>query len=39
MESLASLTPIILFGALIIFAIIIGGAGMDMAAKNRKDQQ
>ena len=33
---MASLTPIILFGALVVFAIIIGGISMDEAAKNRK---
>lgn len=36
---MASLVPIILFGGLVIFAIIIGGIGMDTAAANRKAQQ
>jgi len=36
---MASLTPIIVFGGLVIFAIWLGGAGMDMAAQNRKSQQ
>jgi len=35
---MASLTPIILFGALVIGAIVMGGAAMDMAAENRKNQ-
>jgi hypothetical protein len=30
------LTPIILFGALFILAVYMGGAAMDMAAANRK---
>ena len=36
---LSNLTPIILFGALVVFAIIMGGIAMDEAAKNRKQQQ
>lgn len=36
---MASLTPIILFGALVILAIVMGGAAMDMAAENRKNQK
>jgi len=36
---MAALTPIILFGALVIVAIVMGGAAMDMAAANRKAQQ
>jgi len=36
---MAEATPIILFGGLVIFAIIIGGTAMDMAAANRKAQQ
>ena len=35
---MASLTPIILFGLLVVFAIIMGGAGMDTAANARKNQ-
>lgn len=35
---MASLTPIILFGALVVLAIYIGGTSMDEAAKNRKQQ-
>ena len=35
---MASLTPIILFGVLIVMAIWMGGASMDEAAKNRKAQ-
>jgi hypothetical protein len=35
---MASLTPIIVFGGLVIAAIWLGGAGMDMAAQNRKSQ-
>lgn len=35
---MASLTPIILFGALVILAIFMGGTAMDEAAKNRKQQ-
>jgi len=33
---MAALTPIILFGVLVVLAIYMGGAAMDMAAKNRK---
>ena len=36
MDTIASLTPIILFGGLVVFAIIMGGIAMDEAAKNRK---
>jgi len=36
---MAAATPIIVFGGLIIFAIILGGSAMDMAAANRKAQQ
>lgn len=36
---MASFAPIIVFGGLVIFAILLGGAGMDMAAQNRKNQQ
>lgn len=36
---MAALTPIILFGALVILAIIMGGSAMDMAAANRKAQE
>ena len=36
---MASFAPIIVFGGLVIVAIWLGGAGMDMAAQNRKSQQ
>jgi len=36
---MAAFTPIILFGGLIIMAIIMGGSAMDMAAANRKAQE
>ena len=36
---MASFTPIIVFGALLVVAFWIGGAGMDTAAANRKSQQ
>lgn len=36
---MASLTPIIVFGGLLVVAFWLGGAGMDMAAKNRKGQK
>ena len=36
---MASLTPIILFGGLVILAIVMGGAAMDMAADARKNQK
>lgn len=36
---LSDLTPVILFGALVIFAIVLGSIAMDEAAKNRKQQQ
>lgn len=36
---LSNLTPVILFGGLVIFAIILGGIAMDESAKNRKQQQ
>lgn len=35
---MASLTPIILFGTLVILAIVMGGKAMDMAAEARKQQ-
>lgn len=36
---LSDLTPVILFGALVVFAVLLGGTAMDEAAKNRKQQQ
>jgi hypothetical protein len=36
---MASLTPIIVFGALVILAIYLGGAAMDSAAQARKSQK
>ncbi len=36
MNTIASLTPIILFGGLVLCAIVMGGVAMDAAAKNRK---
>lgn len=33
---MASLTPIILFGALFVLALYLGGQAMDTAAANRK---
>lgn len=33
---MASLTPIILFAALVVFAIVLGGSAMDTAAASRK---
>ena len=36
---MASLTPIILFGGLFIFALYMGGQAMDTAAANRKLNQ
>ena len=35
---MAALTPFIVFGGLVLFAFYLGGAAMDMAAKNRKQQ-
>jgi hypothetical protein len=35
---MASFTPIILFGVLIVLAFYMGGTAMDEAAKNRKQQ-
>jgi hypothetical protein len=36
MDTIASLTPIILFGGLVVAAIVMGGSAMDEAANNRK---
>jgi len=36
---MAAATPIIVFGGLVILAIWMGGAAMDMAAANRKAQK
>ena len=36
---MASLTPIILFSALVVLAIIMGGSAMDTAAASRKMNQ
>jgi hypothetical protein len=36
---MANFAPIIVFGGLLIVAFWLGGAGMDMAAQNRKSQQ
>jgi hypothetical protein len=36
MDLIASLTPIIVFGGLFIFAIYLGGQAMDTAASSRK---
>ena len=33
---IANLTPIILFGALVVLAIILGGQAMDTAVASRK---
>jgi hypothetical protein len=38
MANLAPLTPIIVFGGLVIAAFWLGGMGMDTAAANRKKQ-
>lgn len=35
---MASLTPIILFGALFLLALYLGGAACDTAAEARKNQ-
>lgn len=35
---MASLTPFIIFGTLVVFAIILGGIATDDAAKIRKQQ-
>ncbi len=36
---MATFAPIIVFGLLLVCAIWMGGAAMDMAAQNRKNQK
>lgn len=36
---MATFAPIIVFGILLVVAFWMGGAAMDMAAQNRKNQQ